>query len=115
MIQISPIEEVGARIGMAFVFMSTGALAGTPIGGVFISSKTLPNFRHLILFSVRLISRCLAARIILIQVFDIGSHGNSRLRVLLRRAPHSVEDAVGGYIAIYTRPRAVIKIEVAVL
>ncbi|KAJ7625866.1 major facilitator superfamily domain-containing protein [Roridomyces roridus] len=35
-IQISPISEVGARIGMAFVFMSTGALAGTPIGGVFI-------------------------------------------------------------------------------
>ncbi|KAJ7456715.1 major facilitator superfamily domain-containing protein [Mycena galericulata] len=49
--QISPIEEVGARVGMAFVFMSTGALAGTPIGGVFIKSETLPNFRHLILFS----------------------------------------------------------------
>ncbi|KAJ7704777.1 major facilitator superfamily domain-containing protein [Mycena rosella] len=49
--QISPIEEVGARSGMAFVFMSTGALAGTPIGGVFIRDETLPNFRHLILFS----------------------------------------------------------------
>ncbi|KAJ7704772.1 major facilitator superfamily domain-containing protein [Mycena rosella] len=49
--QISPIEEVGARSGMAFVFMSTGALAGTPIGGVFIRDEALPNFRHLILFS----------------------------------------------------------------
>ncbi|KAJ7439084.1 major facilitator superfamily domain-containing protein [Mycena latifolia] len=49
--QISPIEEVGARVGMAFVFMSTGALAGTPIGGVFIRQETIPNFRHLILFS----------------------------------------------------------------
>ncbi|KAJ7174135.1 major facilitator superfamily domain-containing protein [Mycena crocata] len=49
--QISPIEEVGGRVGMSFVFMSTGALAGTPIGGVFIRDSTLPNFRHLILFS----------------------------------------------------------------
>ncbi|KAJ7841477.1 major facilitator superfamily domain-containing protein [Mycena olivaceomarginata] len=31
--QISPVPEVGARIGMVFVGMSTGALAGTPIGG----------------------------------------------------------------------------------
>ncbi|KAJ7160339.1 major facilitator superfamily domain-containing protein [Mycena filopes] len=50
-VQISLIEEVGARIGMAFIFMSTAALAGTPIGGVFIRSETIPNFRHLILFS----------------------------------------------------------------
>jgi hypothetical protein len=38
---------------MIFVAMSTGALAGTPIGGVFIRTSTLPNFEHLILFSVR--------------------------------------------------------------
>ncbi|KAJ7923776.1 major facilitator superfamily domain-containing protein [Mycena leptocephala] len=50
-VQISPVEEVGGRVGMIFVAMSTGALAGTPIGGVFIRSSTLPNFRHLILFS----------------------------------------------------------------
>ncbi|KAJ7626115.1 major facilitator superfamily domain-containing protein [Roridomyces roridus] len=50
-IQISPISEVGARIGMAFVFMSTGAFAGTPIGGVFITTPTVKNFQHLILFS----------------------------------------------------------------
>ncbi|KAJ7482962.1 major facilitator superfamily domain-containing protein [Mycena galericulata] len=50
-IQISPIEEVGARIGLAFVFMSTGALAGTPLGGVFIRKDTIPDFQHLILFS----------------------------------------------------------------
>ncbi|KAJ7232820.1 major facilitator superfamily domain-containing protein [Mycena rebaudengoi] len=49
--QISPIEEVGARVGMVFMFMSTGALAGTPIAGLFIHDKTIPNFRHLILFS----------------------------------------------------------------
>ncbi|KAJ7245359.1 major facilitator superfamily domain-containing protein [Mycena haematopus] len=49
--QISPIHEVGARIGMIFVAMSTGALAGTPIGGVFIRQTTVPNFKHLILFS----------------------------------------------------------------
>ncbi|KAF9048047.1 MFS general substrate transporter [Hymenopellis radicata] len=49
--QISPIEKVGARIGMMFATMSSGAFAGTPIGGVFIKTKTLDNFHHLILFS----------------------------------------------------------------
>ncbi|KAJ7232821.1 major facilitator superfamily domain-containing protein [Mycena rebaudengoi] len=49
--QISPIEEVGARMGMVFMFMSTGALAGTPLGGLFIRDITIPNFRHLALFS----------------------------------------------------------------
>jgi hypothetical protein len=39
-------------VGMVFMFMSTGALAGTPIAGLFIHDKTIPNFRHLILFSV---------------------------------------------------------------
>ncbi|KAJ7205291.1 hypothetical protein GGX14DRAFT_368153, partial [Mycena pura] len=48
---ISPIEEVGARVGMCFAFMSTGVLAGTPPGGVFIRTRALPQFRHLILFS----------------------------------------------------------------
>ncbi|KAJ7206377.1 major facilitator superfamily domain-containing protein [Mycena pura] len=48
---ISPIEEVGARVGMCFAFMSTGVLAGTPLGGVFIRTRALPQFRHLILFS----------------------------------------------------------------
>ncbi|KAJ7160340.1 major facilitator superfamily domain-containing protein [Mycena filopes] len=52
-VTISPISEVGARIGMAFIFMSTAAISGTPIGGVFIRTKSVPNFRHLILFSVR--------------------------------------------------------------
>ncbi|KAK0187583.1 hypothetical protein F5146DRAFT_934693, partial [Armillaria mellea] len=47
-----PIERVGARIGMMFVFMSFGALAGTPIGGVFIWTKTVENFHRLILFSI---------------------------------------------------------------
>jgi hypothetical protein len=32
--------------------MATGALAGTPIGGVFTRRTTLPNLSHLILFSV---------------------------------------------------------------
>nr|GAT48808.1 monocarboxylate permease-like protein [Mycena chlorophos] len=50
-VAISPISEIGARIGMAFAFMSTAALAGTPIGGVFIRKTTVGNFRHLILFS----------------------------------------------------------------
>ncbi|KAF7348053.1 Monocarboxylate permease-like protein [Mycena sanguinolenta] len=49
--QISPVHEVGARIGMIFVAMSTGAFAGTPIGGVFIRQTTVPHFRQLILFS----------------------------------------------------------------
>ncbi|KAF7332305.1 Monocarboxylate permease-like protein [Mycena kentingensis (nom. inval.)] len=48
---ISPLSEVGARIGMAFAFMSTGALAGSPIGGLFIKTPTVPHFRHLILYS----------------------------------------------------------------
>ncbi|KAJ7728580.1 hypothetical protein DFH07DRAFT_782167 [Mycena maculata] len=51
LISISPLGEVGARVGMLFAFMSTAALAGTPIGGIFIRAATLPNFRHLILFS----------------------------------------------------------------
>ncbi|KAF8215373.1 major facilitator superfamily domain-containing protein, partial [Mycena galopus ATCC 62051] len=49
--QISPVQEVGARVGMIFFAMATGALAGTPIGGVFIKDPTVPNFKHLILFS----------------------------------------------------------------
>ncbi|KAG7445510.1 MFS general substrate transporter [Guyanagaster necrorhizus] len=49
--QISPIERVGARMGMMFTFMSIGALSGTPIGGVFIQTKTIENFHRLILFS----------------------------------------------------------------
>ncbi|KAJ6585668.1 hypothetical protein B0H19DRAFT_1059869 [Mycena capillaripes] len=43
--------DLFARIGMIIVAMSTGALAGTPVSGVFIRNETLPNFRHLILFS----------------------------------------------------------------
>ncbi|KAF7290764.1 Monocarboxylate permease-like protein [Mycena indigotica] len=50
-VSISPIHEVGARIGMSFGFMSTAAIAGTPIGGVFIRTTTVHNFRHLILYS----------------------------------------------------------------
>ncbi|KAJ7059228.1 major facilitator superfamily domain-containing protein [Mycena amicta] len=50
-VAISPLPEVGARIGMSFAFMSTAALAGTPIGGVFIRTTTVHNFRHLILYS----------------------------------------------------------------
>ncbi|KAJ6549590.1 major facilitator superfamily domain-containing protein [Mycena vulgaris] len=50
-VQISPLDEVGARVGMLVAFMSTGALAGPPLAGVFIRDETLPNFRHLILFS----------------------------------------------------------------
>jgi hypothetical protein len=44
---------------MVFVGMSTGALAGTPIGGVFIRDPTVANFRHLILFSVRCVGALL--------------------------------------------------------
>ncbi|KAH8826443.1 major facilitator superfamily domain-containing protein [Flagelloscypha sp. PMI_526] len=49
--QITPPERVGAAIGMAYIFMSTGALAGTPLTALFIKDLTLENFRHLILFS----------------------------------------------------------------
>jgi len=52
--QISPVEKVGARIGMLFATLATGALAGTPIGGVFIRESTVANFRHLILYTVSL-------------------------------------------------------------
>jgi hypothetical protein len=48
----SPVEEVGARVGMVLDTMATGALAGTPIGGVLTRRTTLPNLSHLILFSV---------------------------------------------------------------
>jgi hypothetical protein len=37
---------------MMFAFMSTGALAGTPLGGVFIKEATVEHFKKLILFSV---------------------------------------------------------------
>jgi MFS transporter, MCT family, solute carrier family 16 (monocarboxylic acid transporters), member 10 len=37
---------------MMFAFMSTGALAGTPVGGVFIKQPTVEHFKTLILFSV---------------------------------------------------------------
>ncbi|KAF8815618.1 MFS general substrate transporter [Phlegmacium glaucopus] len=49
--QISPVDRVGARIGMLFATLSTGALAGTPIGGVFIRDPTVANFKHLILYT----------------------------------------------------------------
>ena len=49
---ISPIDKIGARIGTLFMFMSFGALAGTPIGGVFIRERTKDHFQHLIAFSV---------------------------------------------------------------
>ncbi|KAJ7629065.1 major facilitator superfamily domain-containing protein [Roridomyces roridus] len=60
-IQISPISEVGARIGMAFMFMAGAALAGTPIGGVFLHPRSVENFKHLILFSVGALSFLLRA------------------------------------------------------
>jgi len=49
--QISPPERVGARIGMLFATLSFGALAGTPIGGIFIRQTTVANFGHLILYT----------------------------------------------------------------
>lgn len=49
--QISPIEKVGARVGILFGFLSTGALLGTPVGGVFIKDQTKPNFQHLIIYT----------------------------------------------------------------
>lgn len=49
---ISPIEKVGARLGSIYAFMASACLAGTPIGGMFIRTRTEANFKHLILFSV---------------------------------------------------------------
>ncbi|TFK52654.1 MFS general substrate transporter [Heliocybe sulcata] len=49
--QITPVEKIGARIGMLFGFLSTAALAGTPIGGVFIREQNRVNFQHLILYT----------------------------------------------------------------
>ncbi|KAJ7022587.1 major facilitator superfamily domain-containing protein [Mycena alexandri] len=47
-----PFFAVLSRSELASEWLSSSsALAGTPIGGVFISNETLPNFRHLILFS----------------------------------------------------------------
>lgn len=48
---ISPIEKVGGRVGMVFAFISGGALAGSPLGGLFIKDPTPDNFHRLILFS----------------------------------------------------------------
>ncbi|KAJ3868323.1 major facilitator superfamily domain-containing protein [Lentinula novae-zelandiae] len=48
---ISPIEKVGARLGSIYAFMASACLAGTPIGGMFIRTRTEANFKHLILFS----------------------------------------------------------------
>ncbi|KIK51471.1 hypothetical protein GYMLUDRAFT_208622 [Collybiopsis luxurians FD-317 M1] len=49
--QISPPDRIGARIGMLFATLSFGALAGTPIGGLFIREITVANFQHLILYT----------------------------------------------------------------
>ncbi|KAH7921639.1 MFS general substrate transporter [Leucogyrophana mollusca] len=48
---ISPIEKIGARIGILFAVLSTGALAGSPIGGIFVKSKDRESFDHLILYT----------------------------------------------------------------
>ncbi|KAF9073358.1 major facilitator superfamily domain-containing protein [Rhodocollybia butyracea] len=50
-VEISPIERVGARIGGTYAFMASATLAGTPISGLFIEDQTKPNFQRLILFS----------------------------------------------------------------
>ncbi|KAI0056547.1 MFS general substrate transporter [Artomyces pyxidatus] len=49
--QISPVEQVGGRIGMLFATLSFGALAGTPIGGVFIKTQTREHFQSLIIYT----------------------------------------------------------------
>ncbi|KAI0051405.1 MFS general substrate transporter [Auriscalpium vulgare] len=49
--QISPVESVGGRIGMLFATLSFGALAGTPIGGLFIKTHTRENFQRLIIYT----------------------------------------------------------------
>ncbi|EGO19309.1 hypothetical protein SERLADRAFT_364080 [Serpula lacrymans var. lacrymans S7.9] len=48
---ITPIEKIGARIGILFAFLSTGALAGSPIGGIFVKTQDRENFQHLILYT----------------------------------------------------------------
>ncbi|KAF5364618.1 hypothetical protein D9758_005638 [Tetrapyrgos nigripes] len=48
---ISPIDRVGARIGGTYAFMAPATLIGTPLGGLFIRTRTEENFSHLILFS----------------------------------------------------------------
>ncbi|KAF9049447.1 major facilitator superfamily domain-containing protein [Rhodocollybia butyracea] len=48
---LSPIDRVGARLGSLYAFMATACLAGTPVGGVFITTSTVTNYKHLILFS----------------------------------------------------------------
>ncbi|KAH7912730.1 major facilitator superfamily domain-containing protein [Hygrophoropsis aurantiaca] len=48
---ISPIEKIGARIGILFAVLSTGALAGSPIGGIFVKSKDRISFERLILYT----------------------------------------------------------------
>ncbi|TFY83889.1 hypothetical protein EWM64_g122 [Hericium alpestre] len=49
--QISPLDKIGGRIGMLFATLSFGALAGTPIGGVFIRTYSREHFEHLILYT----------------------------------------------------------------
>ncbi|KAE9410229.1 MFS general substrate transporter [Gymnopus androsaceus JB14] len=48
---ISPIDNVGARLGSMYAFMASACLAGTPIGGLFIKTRNEENFRRMILFS----------------------------------------------------------------
>ncbi|KAA1469651.1 MFS general substrate transporter [Dentipellis sp. KUC8613] len=61
--QISPLDRIGGRIGMLFATLSFGALAGTPIGGVFIRTESREHFQHLILYTGIL---CLAGSVFLI-------------------------------------------------
>jgi len=50
-VQLSPIDRVGGRIGMLLTFLSTGALLGSPIGGLFIRTESADNFQRLVLFT----------------------------------------------------------------
>jgi MFS transporter, MCT family, solute carrier family 16 (monocarboxylic acid transporters), member 10 len=52
---LAPVDRIGAYTGMFFSVLSTGAFAGSPINGAMIQNPTVENFRHMILFSVRLL------------------------------------------------------------
>lgn len=65
---ISPVERIGARIGILFAVLSTGALAGSPTAGLFVKTKDRESFDRLILYTVGGRKLCFHSEFVLTSV-----------------------------------------------
>lgn len=50
-VELSPPDKVGARLGAFSIWSAVGVFTGTPIGGAFIRQGTLREYQRLIVFA----------------------------------------------------------------